>query len=186
MKPALAQVCSLSSPFAQDVEDYSAGECTAIELWLTKLEAFVDARGIQEVRCLFDRHGAAAPVASYQGRAVGNPRPAPSRSLGAVRPAVGPVSPVGNRGWWWSRATSRRCLVNTTSSACRRRSDLSPKKRTSGTCASPSNFKQPRPSAIICKRPHRWWPKSAALVWECAWTCFTFIRGPASWPTWAF
>jgi 4-hydroxyphenylpyruvate dioxygenase len=67
MKPALAQVSSLSGPFEKDVEDYAAAKCPAIELWLGKLEGYLEQHSIDDVRRLLDRHEIAAPVASYQG-----------------------------------------------------------------------------------------------------------------------
>ncbi len=41
MIPALSQVCSLPALFEKDIEDYAAGQCRAIEIWLTKLETFL-------------------------------------------------------------------------------------------------------------------------------------------------
>ena len=41
MKPAVSQVCSLNSPFAVDVEDYAAGHVPALEIWLGKLETYL-------------------------------------------------------------------------------------------------------------------------------------------------
>ena len=67
MTPALSQVCSLPSPFEKDVEDYAAGHCGAIEIWLTKLETFLQSHGVDEVRRLLEQHEVAAPVASFQG-----------------------------------------------------------------------------------------------------------------------
>lgn len=67
MQPALAQVCSLAAPFAQQIADYAAGHCTAIELWLTKLEDYLQRHSIDQVRGLLQSHGMAAPVASFQG-----------------------------------------------------------------------------------------------------------------------
>ncbi|HEX4131937.1 MAG TPA: sugar phosphate isomerase/epimerase family protein [Pirellulales bacterium] len=67
MIPALSQVCSLNSPFEADVADYAAGACTAIELWLGKLETFLETHAADDVRRLLDEHRVVAPVASYQG-----------------------------------------------------------------------------------------------------------------------
>jgi 4-hydroxyphenylpyruvate dioxygenase len=67
MKPALAQVCSLNSPFESDIEDYAAGKCSAIELWLGKLEGFLETYSAADVRRLLDAQEMIAPVASYQG-----------------------------------------------------------------------------------------------------------------------
>lgn len=71
MQPALSLACSLAAPFPDDVADYAAGHCTAVELWLTKIESYLDhrdaPRSADAVRRAFDEHGVAAPVASVQG-----------------------------------------------------------------------------------------------------------------------
>lgn len=67
MKPALSQVCSLNSPFEKDIEDYAAGQCRAVEIWLGKLEGYLETHTTDDVRRLLDAHEMAAPVASYQG-----------------------------------------------------------------------------------------------------------------------
>jgi 4-hydroxyphenylpyruvate dioxygenase len=72
MTPTLAQVCSLNSRFADDVEQYAAGQCHSLELWLTKLEDFLRDKSIDDVRRLFAEHGMATPVASYQGGLLGS------------------------------------------------------------------------------------------------------------------
>jgi 4-hydroxyphenylpyruvate dioxygenase len=67
MTPALAQVCSLPSPFEKDIADYAAGKCGAIELWLTKLETYLQSHSLDDVRQLLADNEMTAPVASYQG-----------------------------------------------------------------------------------------------------------------------
>lgn len=67
MKTALSQICSLNSPFESDVEDYAAGQCGAIEIWLTKLETFLQSHLIEDVQRLLEQHDVTAPVASLQG-----------------------------------------------------------------------------------------------------------------------
>ena len=67
MIPALSQVCSLPSDFAENVAEYAKGGCQTIELWLTKLEQFLQDHSVADARQLLDKHGVAAPVASYQG-----------------------------------------------------------------------------------------------------------------------
>jgi 4-hydroxyphenylpyruvate dioxygenase len=65
--PALSQVCSLHSPFEKDVADYSAAACHALEIWLGKLETYLEGHDTADVRRLLDEHEMAAPVASFQG-----------------------------------------------------------------------------------------------------------------------
>ncbi|HZZ27604.1 MAG TPA: sugar phosphate isomerase/epimerase family protein [Pirellulales bacterium] len=67
MLPAISQVCSLPSPFEKDVEDYAAGHCQAIEVWLTKLETYLQSHSLDDVRRLLQQHEVTAPVASFQG-----------------------------------------------------------------------------------------------------------------------
>jgi 4-hydroxyphenylpyruvate dioxygenase len=67
MIPTLAQVCSLQSPFDADIADYAAGKCASIEIWLTKLETYLESHSIDDVRRLLDEHGVRTPVASFQG-----------------------------------------------------------------------------------------------------------------------
>jgi 4-hydroxyphenylpyruvate dioxygenase len=72
MRPTLAQVCSLNSGFAEDVEQFAAGQCRSLELWLTKLEDFLREKSIDDARRLFAEFAMAAPVASYQGGLLGS------------------------------------------------------------------------------------------------------------------
>jgi 2-keto-myo-inositol isomerase len=67
MIPALSQVCTLEAPFDKDVEDFSAVHCRAMEVWLTKLETFLESHSLDDVRKLLDKNEMAAPVASFQG-----------------------------------------------------------------------------------------------------------------------
>jgi sugar phosphate isomerase/epimerase len=67
MQPAISQVCSLHSPFEKDIEDYAAGACHAIEIWLGKLETYLETRSVDDVLALLETHSVMAPVASYQG-----------------------------------------------------------------------------------------------------------------------
>ncbi|MCC7083648.1 MAG: sugar phosphate isomerase/epimerase [Pirellulales bacterium] len=67
MIPALSQVCTLHAAFEQDVEDYAAGHCSAIEVWLTKLETYLQSHSLDDARRLLDGQQVAATVASLQG-----------------------------------------------------------------------------------------------------------------------
>jgi 4-hydroxyphenylpyruvate dioxygenase len=67
MLPALAQVCSLPSPFEQDLADYAAGQCRQVELWLGKLETYLGTHAAADAQRLLAEHELSAPVASYQG-----------------------------------------------------------------------------------------------------------------------
>ena len=67
MTPALSQVCSLPAPFEKDIEDYAAGHCGAIEIWLTKLETYFESHSVDDARRLLEKHELTASVASFQG-----------------------------------------------------------------------------------------------------------------------
>lgn len=67
MIPTLSQVCSLHSSFATDVEDYAAGGCRSLEVWLTKLEEHLKRHSLDDVRRLVNEHGVTLTVASFQG-----------------------------------------------------------------------------------------------------------------------
>ncbi len=67
MLPTLAQVCTLNAPFEQDIADYAAGQCKSIELWLGKLETYLESHTIDDVKRLLGEHEMTAPVASFQG-----------------------------------------------------------------------------------------------------------------------
>jgi 4-hydroxyphenylpyruvate dioxygenase len=67
MKPALSQVCSLDAPLECDVADYAAGKCQALELWVGKLDRYLEQHSPAELRALLDQHEMTAPVASFQG-----------------------------------------------------------------------------------------------------------------------
>jgi sugar phosphate isomerase/epimerase len=67
MHPAISQVCTLNSSFEQDLEDYAAGACNAVEIWLGKLDAYLERQSLDDVRRLLDTHEVQAPVASFQG-----------------------------------------------------------------------------------------------------------------------
>lgn len=67
MQPALSQVCSLHARFEQDIEDYAAGQCRAVDIWLTKLEDFVKRQSVSAAKELLAEHGVVPISASFQG-----------------------------------------------------------------------------------------------------------------------
>jgi len=67
MKPALSQVCSLEASLEEDIQEYAAGHCPAIELWVGKLDAYLERHSPEQLRELLARHQMVAPVASFQG-----------------------------------------------------------------------------------------------------------------------
>ena len=67
MIPAISQVTTLNAPFEKDVEDYAAAACRTIEIWVGKLESYLERHSLDDVRRLLADHEVAAPVAAYQG-----------------------------------------------------------------------------------------------------------------------
>ena len=67
MKPCISQATTLSTPFEQDLTSYSRAGWTAVELWLTKLETYLEGHSLANVKALFDAEGLAAAAASVQG-----------------------------------------------------------------------------------------------------------------------
>jgi len=65
--PALSLVNSLPAPLETQLEDYAAGKCAVVELWLTKVEEFLKSHSQQQFLELLGQHGITAPVASFQG-----------------------------------------------------------------------------------------------------------------------
>ncbi|MDX1946946.1 MAG: sugar phosphate isomerase/epimerase family protein [Pirellulaceae bacterium] len=65
--PTLSQVCCLNSPFDRDLEDFAAGQCRSIEVWLTKLETYLESHTLADVRFWLERFELSLPVASFQG-----------------------------------------------------------------------------------------------------------------------
>lgn len=67
MLPCLAQISTLNASFAEDIEDYAAGACHALEVWFTKLENHLRDHSVGEVKQLLAAHGVILPVAAGQG-----------------------------------------------------------------------------------------------------------------------
>lgn len=67
MQAALSQVCSLESPFERDVVDYAAGQCRALEVWLTKLEGYLETHSMGQLHALLDQQQMTLAAASFQG-----------------------------------------------------------------------------------------------------------------------
>lgn len=67
MIPCLSNLCTLNASLEDDVADYAAGQCHAIELWLGKVEGWLTTHSVAELKDLLAEHGVTAPVASFQG-----------------------------------------------------------------------------------------------------------------------
>src|SRR6187431_330659 len=67
MIPCLSQVSCLSSPFDRDLEDFAAAGCESVEVWLTKLETYLETHTLKDVRYWLEKTGLSLSVASFQG-----------------------------------------------------------------------------------------------------------------------
>ena len=67
MKPCISEATTLSSDFAADVAAYADAGCPGMEVWLTKLEQYLEKHSATETRRLLNDRGIALAAASYQG-----------------------------------------------------------------------------------------------------------------------
>jgi 4-hydroxyphenylpyruvate dioxygenase len=67
MTPSLSQVCCLNSSFDRDLEDFAGAGCQSVEVWLTKLETYVEAHTLKDVRYWVEKMRLSLSVASFQG-----------------------------------------------------------------------------------------------------------------------
>ncbi len=72
MIPAISQVCCLSSSFQNDLEQFGAAGCRAVEIWLTKLEDYVREHSAEQAKALLQEHQLRPVAASYQGGMLGS------------------------------------------------------------------------------------------------------------------
>jgi 4-hydroxyphenylpyruvate dioxygenase len=67
MKPCLSEATTLPASFAADVAAYADAGCTAMEVWLTKLETHLEKQSAEETKKLLADRGMTLAAASYQG-----------------------------------------------------------------------------------------------------------------------
>ena len=67
MKPCISQATTMSTPFDADLPAFARGGWPAFEIWLTKLETFLEDHTVQEARGLIDARGLVAAAAAGQG-----------------------------------------------------------------------------------------------------------------------
>src|SRR4051812_45332611 len=67
MKPCISEATTLPAPFAEDVAAYPDAGCTALEVWLTKLETHLEQHSATETRQLLADRQMTLAAASYQG-----------------------------------------------------------------------------------------------------------------------
>ena len=67
MIPCISQATTLSTPFEADIPALARAGWPAVELWLTKLETFLESHPIAEARALLADHGLRPLAAAGQG-----------------------------------------------------------------------------------------------------------------------
>jgi sugar phosphate isomerase/epimerase len=67
VKPCISQATTLSTTFEADLTAYARSGWTAVELWLTKLETYLEAHAVAEARRLLVDQGLSPVAASFQG-----------------------------------------------------------------------------------------------------------------------
>lgn len=67
MQPCLSEATTMPGTFREDVEAYASGGCTAMEVWLTKLETHLEAHSLPDTRKMLADHHLTLAAASYQG-----------------------------------------------------------------------------------------------------------------------
>jgi sugar phosphate isomerase/epimerase len=67
VKPCISQATTLSTTFEEDLTAYGRSGWPAVELWLTKLESYLESHSIAEARGLLDAQDLDPVAASFQG-----------------------------------------------------------------------------------------------------------------------
>jgi 2-keto-myo-inositol isomerase len=67
MKPCISQATTMSTPLEADLPAFGRGGWRAVELWLTKLESYLEGHTIEDVLGLLDPHGLVPAAAAGQG-----------------------------------------------------------------------------------------------------------------------
>lgn len=67
MKPCISQATTLSTPFEADLDAFARGGWSAVEIWLTKLETFLETRPLTEAKARLESAGLTPAAAAGQG-----------------------------------------------------------------------------------------------------------------------
>src|SRR5437764_113524 len=67
MKPCISEATTMACTFAGDVAAYADAGCTAMEVWLTKLETHLERHSAADTRKLLEDRQMILAAASYQG-----------------------------------------------------------------------------------------------------------------------
>jgi sugar phosphate isomerase/epimerase len=67
MRPCISETTTLPNSFADDITAYADAGCSAMEVWLTKLEGHLEKASISDTRKLLDDRDMTLAAAAYQG-----------------------------------------------------------------------------------------------------------------------
>src|SRR5262245_60361279 len=67
MKPSISEATTMPCTFAEDVACFAAAGCSAMEVWLTKLEKHLEQHSLDSTRKLLDEKQMQLVAAAYQG-----------------------------------------------------------------------------------------------------------------------
>ncbi len=157
MKPCISQVTTLNNPFEADLTVYRGGGWTAVELWLTKLETFLEAHSLGGGPCDARVETGVTPGrGGFAGRACCSRKARSAQSTGTTSAG----------GWNCCGELGVPTLIVAPDFARRpwpddygRAADGAGRSRRAGcvdsACGSPSSFRSRRRSVPVWRRP---WP----------------------------
>ncbi len=96
MKPCISQATTLKNPFEADPAAYRGGGWTAVELWLTKLETFLESHSTSEALALLQSAGLDSCRGVVAGRSITVSRHRTCSALGSFPAAAGIVARAGS------------------------------------------------------------------------------------------
>src|SRR5437016_5209024 len=67
MKPCISEATTMPCTFADDVNNFADAGCTAMEVWLTKLENHLETHSVADTVKLLQSRQMTLAAASYQG-----------------------------------------------------------------------------------------------------------------------
>ena len=157
----------------------------AMEIWLTKLETYLQSHSLDEAKALLEAAGLDGAMRGGSGGAVAvrgrGARRRPGSTVPQAAGATGRRSGCGTLVVAVDFAVEPgRGIWNRPADRCARRPSW-PGREASGWR---SSFRRRPGSVRASTRRWRWWPIAGRRTWESAWTCFTTTRGPASSRTW--
>lgn len=71
MQPCINQVTTLNASFEDDINGYADAACRAVEVWLTKLEQYLETHSVEDARRLLEGREMVPAAAAGQGGLLG-------------------------------------------------------------------------------------------------------------------